>query len=67
MQARWLLHGGAGIFSLTKRRWLPGGRAGAANPSPCLCGCSDNEFSPSEEPVTTAPLSSVYPRSSHSS
>lgn len=30
-----------------------------------LCGCGDNEFSPSEEPVTTTPFSFVYPRSNH--
>lgn len=29
-----------------------------------LCGCSDNEFSPSEDPITTTLFSSVYPRTS---
>lgn len=32
-----------------------------------VCEASDNEFSPSDDPVTTTAFSSVYPCSSHSS
>lgn len=32
-----------------------------------VCGASDSEFSPSDDPVTTTTFSSVYPCGSHSS